>query len=67
MPCTSNNESKRKRHCLFCGEKCDIAKDPKNPSRWRPTYVCRQGDRYANKNLKKAALELCDTIKNLHV
>ena len=22
--------------CLYCGETCDICKDPKNPNRWRP-------------------------------
>ena len=25
-------------HCLYCGETCDICKDPK---RWRPAYLCR--------------------------
>ena len=27
--------------CLHCGETCDICKDPKNPNRWRPAYLCR--------------------------
>jgi len=28
--------------CMFCGDQCVTEKDPKNPSRWRPAYVCRK-------------------------
>lgn len=28
--------------CLFCGEKCELKKDSKNPSRWRAAYKFRQ-------------------------
>ena len=31
-------------HCLFCGEECGVVKDPKHPDRWRPAYVCREGE-----------------------
>lgn len=27
--------------CLYCGETCDLLKDPKHPDRWRPAYMCR--------------------------
>ena len=27
--------------CLYCGERCDLSKDPKNPNRWRPAFICR--------------------------
>ena len=42
------------KHCLFCGTSCIIAKDPKNPSRWRPAYL------YRELNAKKSVLEMCD-------
>lgn len=28
-------------HCLYCGESCIVEKDKKNPTRWRPAYMCR--------------------------
>lgn len=27
--------------CLYCGDLCDLTKDPKHPNRWRPAYLCR--------------------------
>ena len=30
-----------KKHCLYCGEACNVEKDPKNPSRWRPSFLVR--------------------------
>ena len=30
-----------KEHCLYCGEICDVNKDPKHPERWRHAYICR--------------------------
>lgn len=30
-----------KHHCLYCAETCDVDKDPKNPARWRPSYLVR--------------------------
>ena len=42
-------------HCLFCGEKCDVVKDPKHPGRWRPAYSCREGETFGN---REAILEL---------
>ena len=27
--------------CLYCGEQCEISKDPRHPDRWRPAYMCR--------------------------
>ena len=28
-----------KEHCLYCGQICNVKKDPKNPRRWRPAYL----------------------------
>ncbi len=68
-PCSEDLVSKPKRarrsvqpkfsflqHCLFCGERCDVEKDPKHPSRWRPAYVCREGE---SRGLKEAIYETC--------
>lgn len=51
IPSTSSSPKRRRRsdtpgfnfqeHCLFCGEICNLQKDPKNPGRWRKTYLCR--------------------------
>ena len=27
--------------CLFCGDFCNLEKDPKHPDRWRKAYLCR--------------------------
>ena len=37
------------RHCLFCGEQCDVEKDFKHPERWHPVYVCREGETFGNR------------------
>ena len=52
-------------NCLFCGELCVTMKDPKHPGRWRPAYVCREGERFGNKGLKEAILETCDKRKDI--
>ena len=52
-------------NCLFCGELCVITKDPKHPGRWRPAYVCKEGERFGNKGLKEAILETCDKRKDI--
>ena len=53
LQCTELNEPTQKKlrhshtffdfqtHCLYCGEECDLKKDSKNPTRWRPAYQCR--------------------------
>ena len=54
------------RDCLFCGEKCELQKDSKNPSRWRPAYKFRQilsPDRKTT--LKESILEAC-AVRNDH-
>ena len=28
-------------HCIFCGNLCNLEKDPKNPKRWKPAYLCK--------------------------
>ena len=46
--------------CLFCGDKCELQKDSKNPSRWRAAYKFRQilsPDRKTT--LKESILETC--------
>lgn len=50
--------------CLFCGEKCELKKDSKNPSRWRAAYKFRQilsPDRKTT--LKESILETCSVRK----
>ena len=48
-------------HCILCGEDCNLEGDPKNPTRWKPAYLCREiepkGD---NKSLKQSLLDICD-------
>ncbi|KAK3890947.1 hypothetical protein Pcinc_005114 [Petrolisthes cinctipes] len=39
--------------CKFCGVECKVKKDPKNPSRWRSAYVCRQMKKKGHKPLLK--------------
>ena len=46
--------------CLFCGEECELQKDSKNPSRWRPAYKFRQILSPGRKTtLKESILETC--------
>ncbi|KAJ8021891.1 hypothetical protein HOLleu_39220 [Holothuria leucospilota] len=49
-----------KLHCLYCGEICEIHKDPKHPQRWRPAFLCRSthADR-RDKSYKAYLLERC--------
>lgn len=51
-------------HCLFCGDNCDIQKDSKHPSRWRPAYIFRQNETHDKRDLKEVILEVCSTINN---
>ena len=30
-----------KKNCLYCGELCEVSKDDRNPSRWRPAFMVR--------------------------
>ena len=48
------------KHCIFCGEQCDTVRDPKHPGRWRPAYVCREGEKFGSKGLKEAIYEACE-------
>ena len=50
-------------HCLFCGETCNLEKDPKNPGRWRKAYLCRTvGDTSAGESdMKQEILNVCQT------
>ena len=44
-------------HCLFCGEKCAVARDPKHPDRWHPAYVCREEETFGNMGLREQSLK----------
>ena len=47
--------------CLYCGEACEINKDPKNPERWRPAYMCRSTySERDEKPYKQYLLDKCD-------
>lgn len=43
-----------KEDCTFCAETCQLERDAKNPSRWKPAYLCR------DTLLKEKILESCD-------
>ena len=48
--------------CLFCGDRCDVEKNIKNPSRWRPAYVCREiGTEAGKASLKESIINACNT------
>ena len=48
-------------HCIYCGEECQVEKDQKKPSRWRPAYICTQFVRPGHKkSLKQKILDKCD-------
>lgn len=53
-------------HCIFCGLSCEIKKDPKNPSRWRPAYLCREIDVPGRRNLKKEIMKMCERRQDNH-
>ena len=47
-------------HCLFCGEACELNKDPKNPQRWKAAYLCRSIIKLdGSKSYKEYLLEKC--------
>ncbi|PIK51924.1 hypothetical protein BSL78_11179 [Apostichopus japonicus] len=49
-----------KLHCLYCGQACEINKNPKNPQRWRPAYLCRSTHSvHCDKPYKEYLLEKC--------
>lgn len=48
-------------HCIFCGEKCEITKDAKNPNRWRHAYRGRSTVSASDsKSFGAYLLETCD-------
>ena len=62
-------------NCLFCGERCEIERDKKQPNRWRRAVLCRTADAIPGlKSFKQRILDVCerrnDNIANqvrLHV
>ena len=51
-------------HCLYCGESCQLEKDPKNPIRWRAAFLCRSTySELENKPYKEYLIEKC-TARN---
>jgi len=48
-----------KKHCLFCGEPCNIYPDPKTPKRWRKALLCRTSTRPGKKTFKETILDTC--------
>ncbi len=47
-------------HCIYCGEECEVQRDPKNPARWKPAYICTQYVTGRKKYLKQELFEKCD-------
>ena len=57
----SHSEFDFMKHCLYCGEECKLEKDPKNPGRWQPAYMCRSTVSEVDKRpYKEFLLERCD-------
>ena len=49
-----------KRHCLYCGNACELNKDPKNPQRWRPAFLCRSTlTEHGDRPYKEYLLDKC--------
>lgn len=47
--------------CIFCGDRCQVEKDRKNPTRWRPAYVCREvGTEVGKPSLKQSIINACN-------
>ena len=47
-------------HCLYCGEKCSLEKDPKHPKRWKEAYLCRSTiSTEDNQSYKQYILKIC--------
>jgi hypothetical protein len=44
-----------KEHCLFCGERCNVTIDKKNPNRAKKSSLCQSGQT----SLKEAILDVC--------
>ena len=38
---------------LFCGEMCSLRPNPRNPSRWKKSILCRTADRGMGKNFAR--------------
>ena len=47
-------------HCIFCGEHCNIVRDQKNPSRWRPAFLCQTVDCGTSLSFKDTILMKCE-------
>lgn len=54
-----------KENCLFCGEQCELEKDPKHPDRWKRASLCRTASTGPNqKTFKQSILDACDKRKD---
>jgi len=51
-------------NCLFCGDLCEMKKDPKNPGRWRRIVLCRTADDAKHGSFKDKILATCITRKD---
>ena len=45
----------------FCGEKCIMDFDKKNPNRWRRVLLCRTADRVDRTTFKQTILDVIDS------
>ena len=49
-----------KRHCLYCGNACELNKDPNNPQRWRPAFLCHSTlTEHGDRPYKEYLLDKC--------
>lgn len=49
-----------KKHCLFCGDACEVERDRKHPNRWRNSVLCRTAQANpGKKTFKESILDAC--------
>ena len=52
-----------KENCLFCEEMCSSRPDPRIPSRWKESILCRTTDRdKGKKRFADVILQVCDFV-----
>ena len=42
---SQESEFNFRKHCLYCGDACEIEKDPKNPQKWIPAFLVKEVDK----------------------
>jgi hypothetical protein len=48
------------RQCIYCSQPCELSPDPKNPTRWKPTYMVRETETSLEVRIKEKCIERDD-------